>query len=91
MPCCNAQARRSTVVEDIDRESVQVDKLGEAIHDPGQIVERVAELIPPRHRRPTEPRQVGRDHVKAVVQTRDQVRNMWLELGKPWSNSNLGG
>ena len=55
------------IVEDVERESVEADELGEAIHDPGQIVERIAKLVPPRHCRAAEPGKVGRDDMKLIV------------------------
>ena len=90
VPHRDAEARRRAVVEDVERESVEADELGEAPHDPGEIVERVAECVPRRHRRAAEPREIGRDDVKAVGQARDEVSEHVARAGKAMKQQQLG-
>ena len=82
MPHRYAEARRRAVVKDVECELAEADELGEAPHDPGEIVERVAELLPRRHRRAAEAREVGRDGVKAVGQAWDEIPEHVARAGK---------
>ena len=68
-----AQPGRRTIVEDIEREAVEPDHLGEAADRSGEIVEAVGELVARRQRGAAEARKVGRDHVEPVREQRDEV------------------
>ena len=69
----DAQPGRRAVVEDIDREAVEPDDLGEAVDHLGEIVEGVGELAARRQRGAAEARKVGRDDMEAVGEQRDQI------------------
>src|SRR4029077_4194144 len=51
VPRRQPEARRGTVVEDVDGEASEPDDLGEAVDDPRDIVERVVECAAIRHLR----------------------------------------
>ena len=70
---CDPESGRRTIIEDIDREAVEADDLGEPVDHARDVVERIVEFVPSRHVRLPEAGQVGRDDVEAVGQQRDQV------------------
>ena len=73
MPRREPEAGRSAVVEHVNREAVEADDFGKALDDIGEVVERIVELVPRRHVRLTEARQVRRDDMEAIHQERDQI------------------
>jgi hypothetical protein len=67
------EARRRTVVKDIDREAVEADDLGKAVDHVRNTVERVTEFLPRRHIGLAEAGKVRRDDMKSISNERDQV------------------
>src|SRR5258708_27274033 len=67
------EARRRTIVKDIDREAAEADDFGKAFDHTGNVVQRVTEFLPRRHVGLTETRKVGCDDMKSVGAARDQV------------------
>ena len=82
MPHREPEARGRAVVEDVEREAVEADELAETFHHPGQVVERIGELIPGRHRRASEAGQVGRDDMQAVGQAGNEVAEHVARAGE---------
>lgn len=73
MLCGDPETGRRAIVEDVDREALQADHLGEAIDDICDMVEGVGEVAGGRHVRLAEPRQVRRDDMEAVRQERNEI------------------
>ena len=82
VPHRDPEARRRTVVEDVNREPVEADDLGEPPHHSGDMVERVLELVARRHRRPAKAGEVGSDDVKTVGQARNEISEHVARAGK---------
>ena len=60
------------VVEDVNRVAFETDSLCEGVDDLGQVLKRVAEPFAVRCIREAESREVGRNHVIAVRQGRNE-------------------
>src|SRR5262252_5600395 len=75
MPHCEAEAGRRAIVENIDGEATQSNHFSEAVDDPRNVVEGVAELCPLGHVRLAKPGQVGRSDTKLV-------RELWHEIAE---------
>jgi len=73
MPNGEAEADGRSIVEDVHREALEADHLGEAIDYVSDILERVGEGAPRRHAGLPKPRQVGRDEAKLVRELRDEI------------------
>jgi hypothetical protein len=73
MLCGDPEACRRAIVENVHREALQADDLGEAVDDAGDMIECVREVAPRRHVRLAEARQVGRNDVEAIGQKRDEI------------------
>jgi hypothetical protein len=73
MTNCEAEADGCAIVEDVGREAMEADHLGEAIDDVRDILERVGEGAPRRHVRLPKPWQVGSDKAKPVRELRDEI------------------
>ena len=70
---CQSEADRRAIVEDVDRELLEVEQLSETADHVRDVLEGVGELIPPRLLGHTEARKVGRHDMVAAGQFRDQV------------------
>src|SRR5262249_35106613 len=73
VPHRKAETSRRAIVEDIDGEAVEPDHFGEAVNDPRDVVEGVAELGPFRHVRLAKAGQIGRNHMKSVGELRNEI------------------
>src|SRR6267378_601130 len=73
MPNGEAEADGRTIVEDVDREAMEADHLGEAIDDVCDILECVDEGAPRRHVGLPKPGQVGSDEAKLVRELRGEI------------------
>src|ERR1700722_16467641 len=73
MPRRQPKARRGSVIEHVKREAFEPQYFGKAVDDAGDVVKSVFELTSWGHIRLTEARQVGRYHVEAIGQERDQI------------------
>src|SRR5262249_57170898 len=58
---------------DIDGEAGKSDHFSEAVNNPRDVVEGVAELAPFRHVRLAKPGQIGRNHMKSVGELRNEI------------------
>src|ERR1700730_15322044 len=83
MLCGDPEAHRRTVVEDVDRETLQADHFREALNDAGNMIECVRELAPRRHLDWPKPGRSGAMMWRRSARSGMRSRNMWLALGKP--------
>ena len=70
---CETEPDRSAVVEDINREFLQVDDIRELSDDLGQMVKRVGKAFVVRRVGKAEAGQIGRDHMVLPGQLRNKV------------------
>src|SRR4030095_4299989 len=89
MPGGETEARRRSIVEDVERKLVEATDLGELLDHRSDAVERVLEAARRGHVRPAEAGQVGRNHMKAIAQLWHQIPEHVPRTGKPMQQEQL--
>src|SRR5262249_28434893 len=70
--CRHSKTCRRTVVEYVDRKTVEADNFGKAIDYARNMVERIVELVAARHVRLAKPGKIRRDNMKFPREPRDE-------------------
>src|SRR5262249_4692724 len=77
-----AETDRRAIVEDVDRISIQADRLRELIDDLGEVIKGIGELFAIGRLREAEAGQIGCDDVIALGENRDKVAKHVRGSGK---------
>src|SRR6185437_7834833 len=86
----DAETGRRAIVEDIDRKAIKSDDFGEAVDDPSDVIESVAELVPRRHVRLAEARQIRSHDMELVGKQRNEVAEHMARAREAVKQKQLG-
>ena len=86
----DTEADGRTVIEDILKETIKIHDLGQAVDDPGNVLEGAFEFIARRHGLLAEPRKIRRDDVKVVGKERNQIVEHVPGAREPVEQQRLG-